>query len=271
MDEQFETRKIVLAFENGWNQEKLRRKESASLVRVATNFFGSRLVCMQAIHTFSFLLPILAVFTLKEFITETARSPGSAASAGLMLLIFGLLFVGLLAMQYASLNLNQTGVALRKGLTGLLFAKALRLSLSSVAEATTGKLINLCSGDMALIESYVMHLPQLVTGPSCTLLAFFLLYLTVGSGPTFFVLLLALILFCIQFPVNALILRLRLRISQASDRRLGLLHTLVKGILTVKGYGWEQPLTAQATADRQEEMRRLRRFHQLSGCFQGLL
>ena len=213
----------------------------------------------------------MAAFTIKEFINENARSHGSYASAGLMLLILGLLLIAMLFKQYASLNINSTGVALRKGLTGLFFSKTLRLSMSSVAEASTGKLINLCSGDMALIESYVMHLPQLVTGPSCTLLAFFLLYLTVGSVPTFFTLLLALILFCIQFPVNALILRFRLRISQASDGRLSLLHTLVKGILTVKGYGWEQPLTAQATARRQEEMRRLRRFHQLSGCFQGLL
>ena len=188
-----------------------------------------------------------------------------------MLLIFGLLFVGLLAMQYASLNLNQTGVALRKGLTGLLFSKALRLSMSSVAEATTGKLINLCSGDMALIESYAVLLPAAVTGPCSILLAFTLLYLTVGAGPTIFILLLAMILFFIQFPVNTLILRLRLRINSASDDRLSLLHTLVKGILTVKGYGWEQPLIARARAARKEEVSRLRRFHQLSGCFQGLL
>ena len=92
-----------------------------------------------------------------------------------------------------------------------------------------------------------------------------------GAASTFFILLLVLLVFLLLFPVNGLILRLRLRISQASDGRLSLLHTLVKGILTVKGYGWEQPLIARARAARKEEVSRLRRFHQLSGCFQGFL
>ena len=108
-----------------------------------------------------------------------------------MLLIFALLLGAVLGKQYASLNIDQSGLALRKGLTGLLFSKVLRLSISSVAEATTGKLINLCSGDMALIESYIVLIPHIVTGPLCILFAFALLYLIVGSVATFFILILA--------------------------------------------------------------------------------
>ena len=76
-----------------------------------------------------------------------------------------------------------------------------------------------------------------------------LLYLTVGTT-AFIAFGAAFVLFLFQFPINALLLKLRLRIAAASDTRLSLLQTLILGIQTVKSLGWEDVLITRAKKAR---------------------
>ena len=96
----------------------------------------------------------------------------------------------------------------------------------------------------------------------------YLLYQTVGSV-AFYAVTAALLFSLLQYPVNAVLLRLRLKLSEYSDARIRFLETLVKGILTVKSYGWEAPLTAQAKAVRKKEIWRLKSYYAVSGFFNG--
>ena len=70
-----------------------------------------------------------------------------------MVIIVGLLLLSKLGGHLACFLIYEQSIVLRKGLTGLLYDKSLRLSMASIVEATPGKLINLCSADLAFIES----------------------------------------------------------------------------------------------------------------------
>ena len=87
----------------------------------------------------------------------------------------------------------------------------------------------------------------------------------------FYGLALSLVLFLLKFPVNALVLHLRLRIASATDSRLNFIQNLIKGVQTVKSYGWEQLLVDRAKKARQTEIARFKSYFAVSGFFEGLL
>ena len=182
----------------------------------------------------------------------------------------GLLLLTWLSRHLLNFYMYEVATAMRKTLTGLLYAKALRLSVTSLSEITPGKLINICSGDMALIESSIGHLPHVLAGPLCFLFIAGILGRLLGLS-ALYALLLAIALVLIQLPLNALILNLRLRIASASDTRISLLQTLVLGIQTVKSYAWERPLASRVGAARALEMARYRQYFFVSGFFQGFM
>ena len=68
------------------------------------------------------------------------------------------------------------GLELRKSLTAKLYEKLLRLPVSGVAAASPGKLINLASGDMALIEQGAWSVPQVVGAPLASIFYLVLLF-----------------------------------------------------------------------------------------------
>ena len=160
-----------------------------------------------------------------------------------------MLIAGRLGGPFASFYIYELALTLRKGLSGLLFAKSLRLTTASVMEASSAKLTNICSGDMALIETYVGELSTILVGPICILLVLCLLYQTVRAT-AFYGLAIALLFLAFQLPVSALVLRLRMRIAQASDSRLSLVQTIIRGILTIKSSAWEAPLLSRVKGAR---------------------
>ena len=229
--------------------------------------YGCRLFWFSVLNTVFVLFPILSAFFVKHFVDALANGE---RPLGILLLIVALLLSSWLGRHLAFFYLFEAAIALRKGLTGLLFAKSLRLSMAALAEATPGRLINICSGDMALIESNIGQLPPVLGGPASALLVLCLLFHTVGVA-AFYSLAVASFLLLLQFPVSAFILQLRLRISAASDTRLSLIQTLILGMQTVKSYGWEAALVARSKAARSEEISRLRRFFSVNGFFQGFM
>ena len=191
-------------------------------------------------------LAVIVAYLVKPYIDALVRGNDSL---WLLIIISGLLVVSRIGVPLSSFYIYELVLALRKGLSGLLFAKSLRLSTASVMEASSAKLMNICSGDMALIETYVGELSTILVGPLCILLVMGLLYQTSGAT-AFYGLAIALLFLAVQIPISALVLRLRLRIAQASDSRLSIVQTIVKGILTIKSSAWEAPLLSRVKGAR---------------------
>ena len=91
---------------------------------------------------------------------------------------------------------------------------------------------------MALIETSMYWLAWLMAGPVSIILVMALLYQIVGIA-ALYGLVVCLLLFALQFPINALALRLRLRIAEATDKRINIIKNLIQGIQTIKSYAWK--------------------------------
>ena len=210
---------------------------------------------------------ILVAFLSKLFVDRLTNGEGPL---GLLVAISACLIFSWLGRCMAFFMMNELAIVVRKGLTALLYRKALRLPLSAVARASPGKLINMCSGDMALVDYNFVWIAYVLAGPLATLQIMALLYRIVGVA-VFYALAMSVLLYLLTLPVNSLVLRFQRSISEASDQRIGLIHNLIRGIQTVKSYGWEGPLVRRAKTARRTELARLRRYFFVSGFFDGLL
>ena len=57
------------------------------------------------------------------------------------------------------------GVAVRKGISGVLYRKILRFNQKSKAIATSGKLVAIVSGELQLIERGMLTISSLISAP----------------------------------------------------------------------------------------------------------
>ena len=68
---------------------------------------------------------------------------------------------------------------MRKALTGFIYRKVVKLSQASMAKASAGKLVNLASGDMAVIERGIAKLPNAIVAPIVSVIDFVFIYIVV--------------------------------------------------------------------------------------------
>ena len=66
------------------------------------------------------------------------------------------------------------------------------------------------------------------------------------------------------------VLRARLAIGSATDRRLNLINKLIQGIQTIKTYVWEQPIIRRIHQARRVECRRFLRLYFFKGLSLGI-
>ncbi len=158
---------------------------------------------------------------------------------------------------------------MRKALTGFLFKKLLRLSQASVAKASAGKLVNIGSGDMAVIERGIMRLPFVIVSPVVSIVTFFLIYVIVGTSVLYSLIVIVLTYF-LQLPINLFLVKTRLLIAKASDSRLNVINKLILGIRTIKTYSWEDPIITSAKRSRRVECRRFLSQFAMKGATDGL-
>ena len=74
----------------------------------------------------------------------------------------------------------------------------------------------------------------------------------------------------LEFPLSWAILRSRLHIGAATDRRLNLVNKLILGIQTIKSYDWEEPITQRIKETRRIECRRFLRLYFWKGFSDGV-
>ena len=257
MTEDDATDKLRARLDHHWQLEVKKRPESPSLTRAFARVFLPRFLWMGLMGVIGDASPPLYYYLTKRYI-DFLGDPTAPTSEGIPLVagFSVLLIITLLFRHYASFHAVVLGIAMRKALTALLFGKLLKLSQASVARASPGKLVNMASGDMAVIERGSIMLPYLAITPFAAVGCLVAMYFLVGPL-VFYSLIFVIVAYFLQFPVNAYLVRSRLGIAQATDRRLNVLNKLILGIRTIKTYAWEAPTIAAARAARKVECSRL--------------
>ena len=120
---------------------------------------------------------------IKLYLDSLTQVPTHEQTYSLILLVTIIvsLFLQSLLRSASSLTTTVFGLIQRKALTSLLYKKLLKLPVSRVASATSGRLITLASGDMVLIEGGGQALGYVIDAPLFTIFSLFVLYHVVST------------------------------------------------------------------------------------------
>lgn len=130
-------------------------------------------------------------------------------------------------------------VKMRKALVSAMYDKVSVLSMKSLTETNSGKLITLISADIFQVERAITMMPIILACPPILILTLF--YIGWGSGWQYAGYTLAIWVLTIigQLVCNFITMKLKAREAVVNDCRIKLVNDLVTGIRTIKCYAWE--------------------------------
>jgi ABC-type multidrug transport system fused ATPase/permease subunit len=136
-----------------------------------------------------------------------------------------------------------------------MYIKVSKLSVKSVTETNSGKLITIVSGDIQSVERMMKFVPQVFSGPIINLVAYIVIWFLndwVSSLITFVVG--VFIMYC-QIKSTTSIKELQGKESKFSDERIKLVNDMVIGARTIKSYGWENHYISKIVKERANQMK----------------
>eukprot|EP00937_MAST-01D_sp_MAST-1D-sp2_P007615 g7615.t1 len=196
---------------------------------------------------------------------EEAEARGYALGAGMVLCTVAYTICHALYFFLAW----REGLRLRVAVLGLVFDKALRLSLRGLQRVTLGGVANMATTDVEKFQMYAVHLNHLWMCPLEALVCCVLLWRELGpSCITGVVIVVALM------PLQAYIARFFTRYRQltaaAADVRVGAESQMVHGARLMKMCGWEVQFVRTIEAARAREAVHIFAANRLRACNMGV-
>ena len=155
-------------------------------------------------------------------------------------------------------KMNRCSWRIKTAISSSVYRKSLRLSSSAQRQTTLGEIVNLMQVDATKVELFVTSIHTLWDGifqiaGYMTILGF-LLGWTCLIG-------LVLIIFCIPIMgiITGKMFGLNRSMVKDTDERVKTSNEALQGILCVKMYSWEGPLSKQIDKSREEELKTLRK------------
>ena len=133
----------------------------------------------------------------------------------------------------------QLSIILRKVIVAALYQKTIGLSMKSMTETNSGKLISLINGDLFQAEIGLSFCPLIIAAPFINLIAYTFIATKLGVLSTLIPLVCWFILIFIQNCVSNITKATKMKEAQVNDERLKTVNDLVLGVRTIKCYGWE--------------------------------
>ena len=142
-----------------------------------------------------------------------------------------------------------------------LYDKVVKLSMKSMTETNSGKLVSLISADLFGVERGLSFFPILLAAPFLNILAYCLLAQTVGIVYTFTTFGVWVILMILQYWSSKWGKNLKAAESGLNDDRLKIVNDLVVGCRTIKCYGWENHYINRINEIRKQQMNKVMKFN----------
>jgi len=198
----------------------------------------------------------LLVAALIDSISEQMKSPENFEifiPIQYAVYILAIMLVHLFSGQHNWFLLCKASNHLKLTLLSIIYNKLYRLSYTSLHNANQGKLFNIISGDMNILENKVSYLLAVLMAPYAIFLSSILLYLRFG-----WISMIALICLMLVFLLQFLLAKFNLSIvrnkSLASDKRIHLTNELLEEIRPIKMYAWEPAFIKNITDSRNDEL-----------------
>lgn len=133
----------------------------------------------------------------------------------------------------------QMALEVRKLLVAAMYDKVAKMSMRSLTETNSGKLITLVSSDIFSLERPLTMAPFCLVSPFINIACYGLIWFI--SGWPYAVMLFG--LWILTLTCQALVTSYQKRMKQAeamcNDERMKLINDMVTGIRTIKAYAWE--------------------------------
>ena len=159
---------------------------------------------------------------------------------------------------------------MRVATVGLIYDKTTRLSLSSLGQATSGRVFNMAAGDSMRIQFGLMFVPYFVWAPIEAIIILGLLVWELGwaaaVGWSFFVL-------CfvpLQLIFSRMFAKLQFQAAKAADHRIKLTTEVATGAACVKSHCWENAFVQLVDQARNKEISILTKIAALRGLNEGI-
>ncbi|XP_004519652.1 multidrug resistance-associated protein 4 [Ceratitis capitata] len=175
--------------------------------------------------------------------------------------------LGCFLIHHVDLRQRLMGARMRIACCSLIYRKTLRLSMRSAGQTPAGYLINLLSNDVNRLDYGFIYMHWIWIMPLNAMLICYLIWLRIGWAAVVGVVGLLLKTLPVQTGFSKLASKLRMKIAERTDARVGIMNELVQGIQVIKMYAWEKPFQAVVGEARRREVKQIRYASYLRGFY----
>ncbi|EDO36998.1 predicted protein, partial [Nematostella vectensis] len=257
-----QTEALTVKLEQAWDQTRVspgnkRTRLLKALIRMFPGYFYVFTICAGLMGALcNVLQPVFLSMLLSQLLNEYGNKNSDWSYLYALGICLSALVRCLVLQQFADRNLL-TAMRWRAATVGLIFKKVLRLSQTTLSKVTSGYVLDLVSGDVQRFDKVCFLVGYLALGvPEVAAVIGFMWYL-IGWRSLSGALFMLLLVFYYSIMGGACA-SLRLRMAKITDRRLGLMASIVTGIRAVKMYAWEWPFRDMVQGVRRKEIGVLR-------------
>ncbi|XP_036327746.1 multidrug resistance-associated protein 4-like isoform X1 [Rhagoletis pomonella] len=176
-------------------------------------------------------------------------------------------WIGCFLIHHVDLRQRLMGARMRIACCSLIYRKTLHLSMRSAGQTPAGYLINLLSNDVNRLDYGFIYMHWIWIMPLNAMLICYLIWLRIGWAAVVGVVGLLLKTIPVQTGFSKLSSKLRMKIAERTDARVGIMNELVQGIQVIKMYAWEKPFQAVVGEARRREIKQIRYASYLRGFY----
>ena len=244
MPHRHSTAEVSEKFEYYFSEVKAKHPNSKieyNMIRVILKIFGWDFILLLILGWGSDIIAVTNLFLTSFFLSWLKDDDSEKYPGYLYALLFSVLMVISSTIRNGYFFISyEVGLAIKKGIGGLLYKKVLRFSQKSRAKATSGKIIAIVSGELQLLERGLVLLPNMFIGP-VTLTFWFVLIGFLFEEAIVFGVIIAVLVIIAQFIAARYLKSWRYNEGLYSDKRMNSITDAINGIRTVKAYAWEVP------------------------------
>ncbi|KAI8129034.1 putative multidrug resistance-associated protein lethal(2)03659 [Lucilia cuprina] len=186
-------------------------------------------------------------------------------SLGAILVLSTLL--GCFLIHHVDLRQRLMGARMRIACCSLIYRKTISLSMKAAGQTPAGYLINLLSNDVNRLDYGFIFVHWIWIMPLQAVLICYLISLKIGLAAVVGVVGLLLKTIPVQTGLSKLASKLRMKIAERTDARVGIMNELVQGIQVIKMYAWEKPFQNVVKEARRKEIKQIRYASYLRGFY----
>lgn len=177
----------------------------------------------------------------------------------LAMLLVGSTFCGCFINHHVDQRQKRMGAKMRIACCSLIQRKATKLSMKTTGLISVGHIVNLISNDVNRLDIGFVFAHYIWILPIQTLLIGFLIWQRLGYAAIIGVTALLLQTIPVQMCLSTWTAKLRRRIAERTDQRIGQMNELIRGMQVIKMYVWEKCFRHVIKESRRLEIRETRK------------